>query len=259
MPPPHAPITAESSTASEKREATRTFRLVSADGGAALIEGLEPGAMTISARASKPQAAPVTRAAEATIVVRHNSLPMVTAPTKTAAPPSAPRRPIAAIVAGAAVVVVIGLFAARAVLTPASTGMPSTVVDAGTSLIPLTPVTVVAPVVAPPPDAVAAPAPDAGTLDIDTDAGVPVDGERKPTPVKPTKPTKPKKAVGPARLLPPLPPPPATLFDRTRIIATHCKDLPCGKDVTARVSYAPAAEIEKAAAACYAVCQHSPP
>jgi serine/threonine protein kinase len=260
IPSPHAANTPESSsTGLEKREATRTFRLISADGGAALIEGLEPGAMTISARASKPQPAPSTRT-ESTVVVRQNSLSMVTAPTMTAAPPSAPRRPVAAIVAGAAVVVVIGLFVARAVLTPGSphTGMPI-VVDAGTSLVTLAPVAV-----APPASVVdggapvdAAPASEVDTPDIDTDAE-----PSKPTPTKPTKLTKltkPKKAAGPARLLPPLPPPPAKLFDRTRIIAKHCSDVVCAREVAARLrTNAPPDEIEKATAACYAQCERTP-
>lgn len=272
MPSPHAgafaSITGDSSSSSstsEKREATRTFRVVPADGGVTLIEGLEPGAMTMSARASQPTTAPPKRAAESTVVVRQQSLPMVTSPTKTAASPR-PRRPIAAIVGVAAVVVVLGLFAVRVAFTPGPAPVqPTTLaqVDAGP---PATTVTTVTTVEAPPVIDAGAPVLEAPTLD----AGVAVDVAAEPTPTPPTtkpnaatttKPTRPttKKPAAAARTLPPLPPPPAMLFLRTRLIASHCSDLACAKDLAARISYAPAAELEKAAAACYAVCERAPP
>jgi serine/threonine protein kinase len=267
MPSPHAaaafaPIESSSSS-SDKREATRTFRVVPADSGVSLIEGLEPGAMTVSARASQP--APAGRGGEATVVVRQASLPMVTAPTQSvAAPVPSSRRPVAALVGVGAVVLVLALFAARLAFPASTPNTTATVVDAGAPAVSVTTVptvpAVTPPIVVEPPTA----AVDAGTPVVEaapSDAGVAiVDVE----PVKPTRPTKPTKAVKkagvPARVVPPLPPPPATFFDRTRVIARHCGDLVCAKDVAARLrTNAPAAEIEKAVSACYAVCVRAPP
>ena len=247
MPPPSEPPPVMDFDALPK-ERTRTFRLITAEGaGSSLIEGLEPGAATMSTRTS--HATPVTtslatleiKPAEQTVIVRPGvSSPSLAAPSSSSLPSSSSSKaPLlaAAFVAVGIVAVLVVAFARG----PDDVG----VVDAG--------VTVVADVVdagnveavvdAGSVEAVV----DAGSVEAVVDAGSVV---AVAAPVVKKPPAKPK-----GRELPPLADDARPIFFRTKLLSDHCADVPCTKAVLARLkSQEPAAQLEPAIRACYAAC-----
>ncbi len=279
--PPIPPPSAQPPTMdfeSLPKERTRTFRLITAEGaGPAVIEGLEPGAATMSTRVSS--ATPVTtslatlelKPVEHTVVMR--SVPTPAAPVvSSAAPPTASssKAPLLAI----AVMVAIGLVLLVVIVGRGATdvavidaGMPTVVafVDAGDVVDVVDDVAVIvvgmptvvafvdggdvvdvvdAGVVVDAGSVAVEAAVDAGSADAGTAAAV----------AKKLTPTKPK-----GRELPPLPDTTRSIIFRTKLLSDQCADVSCTKAVMKRLrSQEPAAQLEPAVAACYALCLRTP-